>query len=389
MIPYGRQDIREEDVEAVVAALRSDFLTQGPRVPAFEVAVAKHVGAAHGVAVNSATAALQIAYAALGLGPGDRLWTSPNTFVATANCALHLGATVEFVDIDARTFNMCVEALAAKLEEARAAGTLPKIVAPVAMCGQSCDMARIAELAREYGFRVVEDASHAIGGRYGDRFVGGGGFADVTVFSFHPVKIITTAEGGLAVTDDADVARHMAELRTHGITRDPARMTREPDGPWYYEQLSLGWNFRMTELQAALGLAQLERLDEYVAARKARASRYDELLADLPLELPWQHPDTDSSWHLYVIQVEDDAPLGHRALFEALREDGIGVNLHYIPVHLQPHYRGLGFGPGDLPRAERYYARAISIPLYAQMTDDQQDEVVAVLRRHLTASAAR
>lgn len=389
MIPYGRQDIRDADIEAVVAALRSDFLTQGPRVPAFEEAVAARVGAAHAVAVNSATSALHIACVALGLRCGDRLWTSPITFVASANCARHLGATVDFVDIDPSTFNMCPDALEAKLVCARDEGTLPKVVVPVAMCGQSCEMGRIAELAKEYGFRVLEDASHAIGASYRGGPVGDGRFADVTVFSFHPVKIITTAEGGLAVTNDADLARHMAELRTHGITRDPARMTREPDGPWYYEQLDLGFNFRMTDLHAALGLAQLDRLAEYVDARTARARRYDELLAGLPLTLPQQHPDTASSWHLYVIQLEGAAPLDHRSLFEALRADGIGVNLHYIPVHLQPYYRELGFGPGELPRAEAYYGRAISIPLFAQMTDEQQDAVVDALRRHLTGPDAR
>lgn len=379
MIPYGRQDISEDDIAAVVETLRSDFLTQGPRVPAFEAALAAHVGAAHGVAVSSATAALHIACLALGLGPGDVMWTSPVTFVATANAALYCGAAVDFVDIDPKTYNMCPDALAAKLAAAEAAGTLPKVVAPVDLCGQSCDMAAIAALAKRYGFRVLEDASHAVGGRYRGRFVGDGAHADITVFSFHPVKIVTSAEGGMAMTNDAELAARMALLRSHGVTRDPALMTHEPDGPWYYQQVDLGFNYRITDMQAALGASQLTRLDAFVARRAELAARYAPLLAGLPLELPYQHPDSASAWHLYVVQVGDGARLGHRALFEALRQRGIGVNLHYIPVHTQPYYRRMGFAPGDFPRAEAYYARAISLPMFAAMTEAQQDRVAEVL----------
>lgn len=378
MIPYGKQDIRQEDIDAVTAVLQSDFLTQGARVPEFEQALARKVGAPWGVAANSATSALHIACMALDLGPGDLLWTSPVTFVATANCARYCGADVDFVDIDPETFNMCPKALAEKLHQAKADNRLPKIVAPVDLCGRSCDMRAIRALADTYGFAILEDASHAIGGHYGEHYVGGHGLSDVTVFSFHPVKIITTAEGGLAVTHSEDLAIRMAELRSHGITRDPERMTHASDGPWYYQQTALGYNYRMTELQAALGLSQLGRLDDYVAIRDRQAARYDEALAGLALRLPGPAPDIRSSWHLYVIRLEEAAR--RRPVFEGLREAGIGVNVHYIPVHTQPYYRDLGFKHGDFPHSEDYYARAISIPLYPGMTAEQQDRVVTVLK---------
>lgn len=385
MIPYGRQDISQADIDAVVDVLRSDFLTQGPMVPRFEQAVASHVGARHALAVNSATSALHIACLALDLGPGDWLWTSPVTFVASANCGLYCGARVDFVDIDPKTFNLCPEALARKLEQAEREGRLPKIVVPVHLCGQPCDMAAIHALATRYGFKVIEDASHAIGGRYRDEFIGNCRYSDITVFSFHPVKIITTAEGGMALTNDDELARRMALLRSHGITRDPAQMTREPDGPWYYQQIDLGLNYRMTELQAALGISQMTRLDTFVARRHALARRYDSLLAGLPLNTPWQHPDSYSGLHLYVIRL--DLPrLGtrtHREVFEALRAAGIGVNLHYIPVHMQPYYEGLGFRTGDFPESERYYKEAISLPMYQGLSDAQQDEVVEALKQAL------
>ena len=382
MIPYGRQDIRQADLDAVRAVLESDFLTQGPCVPRFEAAVAQHVGASHGVAVNSATSALHLACLALGLGPGGLLWTSPITFVATANCARYCGADVDFVDIDPATYNLSPEALAAKLEAAERAGRLPDVVAPVHLCGQSCDMAAIHALGQRYGFRILEDASHAIGGTYRGEPVGCGRYSDITVFSFHPVKIITTGEGGLAVTREAALAQHMERLRSHGITRDPALMSREPDGPWVYEQLELGYNYRMTELQAALGEAQLERLTEYVDRRNDLAERYDGLLADLPLQRPQQLPEARSARHLYVIRVRAGSRL-RREVFESLRENGIGVNVHYIPVHTQPYYRALGFRPEQFPAAMDYYAEAISLPLYPTMTEAQQDTVVAALDRAL------
>ena len=375
MIPYGRQDVRQEDIDAVVEVLRSDFLTQGPVVPQFEASLAQAGGARFAVAVNSATSALHIACLALGLGPGDRLWTTPITFVASANCGLYCGAKVEFVDIDAETFNMSPDALAAKLEQAAADGTLPKVIVPVHMCGQSCDMKRISALAHRYGVRVIEDASHAIGGSYDGAPVGNCAYSDITVFSFHPVKIVTSAEGGAALTNDPELAARMELLRSHGITRDPALMTHAPDGPWYYQQIDLGWNYRMTEIQAALGLTQLARLAEYVDRRNALADRYDVALGGLALDLPGRLLESRSSFHLYVIRLHD--PVQHRQVFEALRAAGIGVNLHYIPVHLQPYYRSMGFEAGDFPVAEAYYSRAISIPLYAIMTDKQQDTVIA------------
>lgn len=386
MIPYGRQDITQADIDAVVGVLQSDFLTQGPMVPSFEQRVAQHVGAEHALAVNSATSALHIACLALGLGPGDLLWTSPITFVASANCGLYCGAQIDFVDIHPRTYNLCPQALERKLEQAEREGRLPKVVVPVHLCGQPCDMAAIHALAQRYGFKVIEDASHAIGGQYQGEFIGNCRYSDITVFSFHPVKIITTAEGGMALTNNAELASKMALLRSHGITRDPALMAHESDGPWYYQQVDLGFNYRMTELQAALGVSQMERLDEYVAHRHQLARRYDELLAELPITLPWQHPDSYSGLHLYVIRLQlSKIQKTHRQVFEMLREQGVGVNLHYIPVHTQPFYQRMGFKVGDFPYAETYYSEAISLPMFQSMTCEQQDQVVAALYKVLSA----
>ncbi len=386
MIPYGRQDITQADIDAVVEVLRSDFLTQGPMVPRFEKAVAEDCGAPHAVAVNSATSALHLACLALGLGPGDRLWTSPITFVASANCGLYCGAQVDFVDIDPRTYNLCPKALEQKLEEAERQGRLPKIVVPVHLAGQPCDMLAIHALSERFGFHIIEDASHAIGGTYRGEPIGHGRYSDITVFSFHPVKIITTGEGGMALTRKAELAERMALLRSHGITRDPARMTHAPDGPWYYQQIELGYNYRMTELQAALGVSQMQRLHDYVHRRQALARRYDEHLADLPLTLPWQQPDGTSAWHLYIIRLKlDQIHRSHREVFETMRAQGIGVNLHYIPVPTQPYYRRMGFRPGDFPEAERYYAEAISLPMYPTMNEIQQDQVITSLREALAA----
>ena len=378
MIPYGRQDISEDDIDAVTEVLRSDFLTQGPAVPRFEAAVAAATGAAHAVASNSATSSLHVACLALGLGEGDWLWTVPNTFVASANVGLLCGARVDFVDITPDTYLMDPDALEAKLARAAADGRLPKVIVPVHFAGQSCDMARIGAAARAHGVKVLEDASHAIGAAYRGAPVGGCAHSDICVFSFHPVKIVTTAEGGCATTQDAELAHRMELFRSHGITREPGRMRSESPGGWYYEQLELGLNYRMTEMQAALGASQMTRLAGFVDRRNALAARYDELLADLPVIRPAQGPDARSSYHLYPVQVEDRA-----RVFAALRADGIGVNVHYIPVHLQPYYRDLGFGPGDFPEAERYYDRAISLPLYAGLSDADQDTVVAALERAL------
>lgn len=379
MIPYGRQEITESDISAVVDTLRSDFLTQGPLVPRFEAAVAKHVGAQHAVAVNSATSALHIACLALGLGAGDVLWTTSITFVASANCALYCGADVDFVDIDPQTYNLCPIALEAKLVEAERTGRLPKIVIPVHLCGQSCDMAAIYMLSQRYGFKIIEDASHAIGGKYKGEYIGNCRYSDITVFSFHPVKIITTAEGGMAVTNDAELAGRMGLLRSHGITREPSKMTRDPEGVWYYQQIELGFNYRMTELQAALGLTQLERLDAYVARRHEVAASYNSLLEGAPVIRPWQHPDNYSAWHLYVIRVAGDqqGKMTRRKLFDELRGRGIGVNVHYIPVHTQPFFQERFGKFSGLDNAERYYQEAISIPMFSGLRSEDIEKVVS------------
>ena len=384
MIPYGRQDISQADIDAVVEVLKSDFLTQGPKVPLFESEVAKKVGAKHAIAVNSATSALHIACLALGVQSGDWVWTTPITFVASANCALYCGAQVDFVDIDPRTYNLSLKALEEKLIQAQKEGKLPKVLVLVHLCGQPCDMQAIHALSKKFGFKIIEDASHAIGGKYQGEYIGNGRYSDITIFSFHPVKIITTAEGGMALTNDDQLAASMNLYRSHGVTRDPAKMTHESEGPWYYQQISLGYNYRMTELQAALGVSQMTRLDEFVAHRHAIAARYNEWLKDLPVITPWQHPDSYSGSHLYVIRLRlDDIKLTHKQVFEALRERGIGVNLHYIPVHTQPYYQAQGFKCGDYPEAERYYSEAISLPMYQGLSVEEQETVVTQLKEVL------
>jgi UDP-4-amino-4,6-dideoxy-N-acetyl-beta-L-altrosamine transaminase len=381
MIPYGRQEITQADIDAVIGVLQSDFLTQGPMVPRFEQAIADGCGAKYAVAVNSATSALHIACLALGLGSGDWLWTTPITFVASANCGLYCGAQVDFVDIDPRTYNLSPQALERKLVAAEKAGTLPKIVVPVHLCGQPCEMEAIHHLAQRFGFKIIEDASHAIGGKYQGAPIGNGRYSDITIFSFHPVKIITTAEGGMALTNDSQLAGKMNLLRSHGITRDPALMTHEADGPWYYQQVDLGFNYRMTDLQAALGVSQMTRLDEYVARRHQLAEIYNDQLVSLPVTIPWQHTDSYSGLHLYVIRLQrEKISRSHREVFESLRNLGIGVNLHYIPVHIQPYYQKMGFKAADFPEAQRYYAEAISLPMYPTMTGAQQEQVIATLR---------
>ncbi|CAM8664373.1 WecE Predicted pyridoxal phosphate-dependent enzyme apparently involved in regulation of cell wall biogenesis [Comamonadaceae bacterium] len=381
MIRYGQQDITQADIDAVIAVLQSVNLTQGPAITQFEQSVARHTGAKYAVAVSNATAALHIACLALDLGPGDRLWTTPNTFVASANCALYCGAQVDFVDTDPHTYNISPEKLEEKLIAAAEAGKLPKIVVPVHLTGQPCDMAAIQALGQKYGFKIIEDASHAIGGRYKNEPIGNGRFSDITVFSFHPVKIITTAEGGMALTNNADLATRLGLLRSHGITRDPTLMTEPMHGPWYYQQVALGFNYRMTDMQAALGASQMTRLNDYVKRRHSIAERYNELLADLPLTLPWQHPDSYSAYHLYVIRLKlDQIDKTHLQVFESLRNKDILVNLHYIPVHFQPHYQKLGFKHGDFPDAEQYYREAISIPMHVNLTDKDMVFVAKSLR---------
>ena len=384
MIPYGKQEITQQDIDAVVDVLKSDFLTQGPQVPAFEKSLTDFTSAKHALAVNSATSALHIACLALGLGKGDVLWTTPVTFVASANCGLYCGAKVDFVDVDAATYNLCPIKLKEKLIKAKAENKLPKVLVAVHLCGQPCDMEAINILAKEYGFKVIEDASHAIGGFYLGTPIGACEYSDITVFSFHPVKIVTTAEGGATLTNDDKLAEKMALYRSHGITRDPSLMVGESDGGWYYQQIELGFNYRMTELQAALGVSQMARLTDFVATRHKLASRYKELLAELPLKLPYQLSETYSGLHLYVIRLKlSSIDKSHRQVFDALRENGIGVNVHYIPVHTQPYYQNMGFRAGDFPEAESYYQEAISLPMFHVMTLEQQNEVVSVLTKVL------
>jgi len=378
VIPYGKQDINQSDIDSVVGVLQSDFLTQGPQVPLFEEAVSNYCGSQHGVAVNSATSALHIACLALSLGKGDYFWTSPNSFVASANCGLYCGAKVDFVDIDEKTYNMSVVELEKKLIQAKKDNKLPKIVIPVHFAGQSCDMKKIYSLGKEYGFSIIEDASHAIGGKYLDKPVGGCQYSDITVFSFHPVKIITTAEGGLATTNSRELSEKMQMLRSHGITRNSSLMNKESEGEWYYQQIDLGFNYRMTELQAALGISQIQRLDDFVIRRNALGERYDKLLDGMALVKPSQFEDSSSAMHLYPIKVDNRGEI-----FKKLREGGVGVSVHYIPIHMQPYYKSLGFKSADFPVSEDYYNRAVSIPLFAKMTENQQDKVIKCLRGSL------
>lgn len=381
MIYYGKQSINEADIKAVVDVLQSDFLTQGPVLERFEKKVAEYCGAKYAVAVTNATSALHIACRAAGLGKGDVLWTSPITFTASANCGRYCGADVDFVDIDAATYNMSVDELSNKLQESKAAGRLPKVVVPVHLAGQSCDMKRIHELSVEYGFTVLEDASHAIGADYLDTRVGSCAYSDMAVFSFHPVKIITTGEGGMVLTNNEDLYKKLCLYRSHGITRDASLMTHEPDGPWYYQQIDLGYNYRMTEIQAALGFSQMDRLDEFVARRRYLVDRYNELLKDLPVVTPHVLDGTAPSWHLYMVRVDfSKLKMDKVQLFAEMKKRGIVLNLHYIPVHTQPYYQGLGFKQGDFPQSEKYYEEIFTLPLYYGLTEEQQDDVVAALR---------
>lgn len=385
MIPYGRQNINQADIDAVVEVLRSDFLTQGPVVPAFEKAVSNYCSAQHAVAVNSATSALHLACLALGVSKGDLVWTTPITFVASANCALYCGATIDFVDIDPRTYNLSVERLTEKLEQAATINKLPKVVIPVHMSGQPCDMAAIYELSQKYGFKIIEDASHAIGGKYKGEYIGNCLYSNITIFSFHPVKIVTTGEGGMALTNDDQLARRMQLLRSHGITRDEKEMTHASEGGWYYQQIDLGYNYRMTDIHAALGLNQLQRLDGFIKKRHSIASRYNDLLNELPINFPWQSPNSYSGFHLYVIRLKlEQIDKTHCQVFDELRNSGIGVNLHYIPVYLQPYYKDLGFKSGYCTESEKYYAEAISLPMFPGLLAYQQDEVVAALNMILS-----
>lgn len=384
MIPYGRQDISQEDIDAVVEVLKSDFLTQGPKVPAFERALCDYASAKFSCAVNSATSALHLACRALDVGPNDLVWTSPITFVATANCARYCGADVDFVDIDSRTYNMCPSRLEEKLAKAKLQRRLPKVVIPVHLCGSPCDMQAIRALGDRYRFSIIEDASHAIGGMYGERKIGSSEYSDITVFSFHPVKIITTAEGGAALTNRQDLVRKMELLRSHGITRDPKQMLGKEHGDWFYEQIDLGFNYKMTELQAALGLAQIRRIDEFVARRHELADRYDMMLDGLPVRTPSRGSLGLSAMHLYAIQLDETLGRKRKQIFRDMRADGVGVSVHYIPVHMQPYYKSLGFHEGDFPVSEAYYRHAISIPLYYALTFEDQDKVVKALTNALT-----
>lgn len=382
MIPYGRQDITEEDISAVIDVLHSDFLTQGPVVPTFENLIANYCGAQYAVAVNSATSALHIACLSLELGPGDLLWTSPITFVASANCALYCNASVDFVDIDPNTYNISVDALEQKLIEAKINGSLPKILVAVHLCGQSCDMQEIQRLSAKYGFNVIEDASHAIGGRYQGQAIGDCRYSDITVFSFHPVKIITTGEGGALTTNDPMIYKKLILLRSHGVTRDSDLMMTQPDGDWYYQQVMLGFNYRMSEIHAALGVSQIARLDSCIFRRNQLAERYDHELSQLSIQLPYVHADSFSAYHLYIIRVPADI---RKKLFDLLRKNDIGVNVHYIPVHTQPYYQRIfNFKQGDFPVSEKYYKEAISIPLFHKLSEDDQNKIIEIIRMVVT-----
>lgn len=386
MIPYGRQSISDEDIEAVIKVLKSDWLTQGPEIEGFERDLAAYCGAGHAIAVSNATSALHLACLAAGLGPGDVLWTSPNSFVASANCGLYCGAGVGFVDIDPATGNLDVSVLAARLEQARVLNRLPKVLVPVHFGGQACDMLAIRELSREHGFIVIEDASHALGADYLGGKVGAGAYSDMTVFSFHPVKIATTGEGGAVLTGDPGLAQKIRSLRSHGITRDPTELVRESPGPWYYEQQALGFNYRMCDLQAALGRSQLARVDSFIARRRELAARYDRLLANLPVRPLRQIPESVSSFHLYVVRLDPErAGIGRDALFHRMRDAGVAATLHYPAIHTQPFYQGLGFRSGDFPEAERYAEEALTLPLYFELDEAGQDAVVTALRNALTA----
>ena len=380
-IPYGRQWVEEKDIRAVVNVLKSDYLTQGPVIEQFESAVAEYCGVKYAVAVSSGTSALHIACLAAELGKGDILWTSPNTFVASANCALYCDAKLDFVDIASHTYNISVDAMKAKLYEAKKNDSLPKVIVPVHIAGQSCDMEQIYHLGKDYNFTIIEDACHAIGGSYKGMKIGSCKFSDMTVFSFHPVKIVTTGEGGMVLTNKDDLYQKLIRLRTHGITRDNQFMEGESDGPWYYQQIELGMNYRMTDIQAALGLSQLDRIDEFIVRRRELVRRYNELFSDFPLTIPWQYSDAHSAFHLYVVRLKlDKIKKTRKEVFEELREKGIGVNVHYIPVHTQPYYRRLGFSCGQFPEAEKYYEEAITLPLYPSMTEKEQGYVVSTLR---------
>lgn len=385
LIPYGRQSISQDDIDAVVEVLKSDFLTQGPAVPAFEAAVASYCSAEYAVAVNSATSALHIACLALGVTQGDLVWTSPITFVASANCVLYCGADIDFVDIDPLTYNISIDCLRSKLESAKKLGRLPKVVIPVHMSGQSCRMAEIHELSKLYGFRVIEDASHGIGSSYKNERVGNCHFSDITVFSFHPVKIITTGEGGMVMTNDPLLAKRLRLYRSHGITSLQVDMKpRPPHELWNYQQIELGFNYRMTDIQAALGLSQLKKLDDFVQRRHQIAAQYDQLLSGLPLLIPHQDGDAISSYHLYIVRMNlSSTQKTNKQVFQSMQAQGIMVNFHYIPVYLQPFYEELGFQKGYCPEAERYFMDAISIPMYPTLSKENQALVVGVLENSL------
>ena len=380
MIPYSRQNISEEDITAITDVLKSDYLTQGPKTPEFEKIVSEYCGVKYGCAVNSATSGLHIACLALGVGKGDIVWTSPISFVASSNCALYCGATVDFVDIDSLSNNMSVISLEEKLILAKKKGNLPKVVIPVHLSGKSCDMERIHDLGREYDFKIIEDASHAIGASYKNQKVGSCSYSDITVFSFHPVKIITTCEGGMCMTNDGDLYNLLLRYRSHGITRHSEEMKNKPDGLWYYEQLNLGYNYRLNDLQSVLGISQMQKLDSFVKERNIIATSYNGLFSRSQIDLPKIKSENYSSWHLYIIRINsNNNGLNRNFVFEKLRNNGVYVNVHYIPIYRHPYYQKMNFKLKDYPEAEKYYKEAISIPIFPGMTSEQQEKIISII----------
>ncbi len=375
MIPYSRQSINENDINEVIKVLKSEMITQGPIVEKFEKTICSYTSSNYSVLTNSATSALHISCLALGLSKGDILWTSPNSYVASANVGLLCNAKVDFVDIDPENYNMCPTALSIKLKNAEKLGQLPKIVMPVHFAGQSCDMIKIKKLSEKYGFKIIEDASHAIGGSYNNTKIGSCRFSDITVFSFHPVKIITTAEGGCAITNNEEIFEKLKLLSSHGVTRNPKFMAEKNSDKWVYDQISIGFNYRMSDMNAALGLSQLLRIDCFLKKRNKIAKKYFQQLKNIDLKLPKQEDYNLSAFHLFPIQVKN-----RKRIYELFHQNDIKVNVHYRPIHTQPFWQKRGFKSGLFPNSEFYYSQAISLPIFYDLNDELQDNVIKILQ---------